>query len=228
MKKIDEIYTKNPSYGVRRITVELKKTGYKINRKRVRRLMRLMGLEALYPKPKLSVTGSESNKYPYLLRGVKIERKNQVWSTDITYIRIQKGFIYLVAIMDWYSRYVLAWEVSNTLDTSFCISTLERALRIAKPEIFNSDQGSQFTSKEFTSVLIENNISISQDGRGRVFDNIFIERLWRSLKYEEVYLFDYQTVAQAVSGISRYFSSYNFQRPHQSLDYLTPSAVYFT
>lgn len=228
MKKIDEIYTKQPSYGVRRITVELKKTGYKINRKRVRRLMRLMGLEALYPKPKLSVTGSESNKYPYLLRGVKIERKNQVWSTDITYIRIQKGFIYLVAIMDWYSRYVLAWEVSNTLDTSFCISTLERALRIAKPEIFNSDQGSQFTSKEFTSVLIENNISISQDGRGRVFDNIFIERLWRSLKYEEVYLFDYQTVAQAVSGISHYFSSYNFQRPHQSLDYLTPSAVYFT
>lgn len=227
MGLIDEIYTKWPFYGVRRIQVLITKAGYEVNEKRVRRLMRKMGLEALYPKPKLSLGEKENKVYPYLLKNLKIERVNQVWSIDITYVRLRQGFIYLVAIMDWYSRYVLAWEVSNTLDTSFCISALERALRVGKPEIFNSDQGSQFTSKEFTKVLLGQGISISMDGRGRVFDNIFVERLWRSVKYEEVYISDYENVPIAIAGLARYFSLYNTLRPHQSLGYLTPEFVYF-
>jgi putative transposase len=227
MGLIDEIYTKWPFYGVRRIKVLVSKAGYKVNDKRVRRLMRKMGLETLYPKPKLSLAEAQNKVYPYLLKNLKIERVNQVWSTDITYVRLRQGFIYLVAIMDWYSRYVLAWEVSNTLDASFCISALERALRIAKPEIFNSDQGSQFTSKEFTKVLIEQGISISMDSRGRAFDNIFVERLWRSVKYEEVYISDYENMPVAISGLAKYFSLYNTLRPHQSLCYFTPESVYF-
>ncbi len=189
--------------------------------------MRKMGLEALYPKPKLSLREKELKVYPYLLKNLKVERVNQVWSTDITYIRMKLGFIYLVAILVWYSRYVLAWEVSNTLDTSFCISALERALRVGKPEIFNSDQASQFTSKEFTKVLLEQGISISMDGRGRAFDNIFVERLWRSVKYEKVYISDYENVPMAIAGLARYFSLYNTLRPHQSLGYLTRESVYF-
>jgi len=227
MRCIDEIYTKYPFYGVRRVAVLLRREGFEVNKKRIRRLMRKMGLEAIYPKPNLSRAESEHKKYPYLLKNCKIEKINQVWSTDITYIRIRQGFIYLVAIMDWYSRYVLAWEVSNTLDTSFCISALERALRIAKPEIFNSDQGSQFTSRDFTKILLEQGISISMDGRGRAFDNIFVERLWRSVKTEEVYINDYENVSIAISGLATYFSLYNKSRPHQSLDYSTPESVYF-
>jgi putative transposase len=227
MSKIDEIYTKYPFYGVRKITLLLKKAGVFVNKKRVRRLMRKMGLEALYPKPNTSRANKENKVYPYLLKNVKIKKVNEVWSTDITYIRMKQGFIYLVAIMDWYSRYVLAWEVSNTLDSSFCVSALERALRIAKPQIFNTDQGSQFTSHEFTKVLLESQITISMDGRGRAFDNIFVERLWRSVKTEEVYIADYENVRMAISGLAKYFSFYNKERPHQSLGYLTPSSIYF-
>jgi len=227
MRKLDEIYTKCPFYGVRKLTVLLKKNGFEVNRKRVRRLMRKMGLETLYPKPNMSRVNKENKVYPYLLKNVEIKKINEVWSTDITYVRMRQGFIYLVAIIDWYSRYVLAWEVSNTLDSSFCISALERALRLAKPEIFNSDQGSQFTSKEFTKVLLAQGISISMDSKDRAFDNIFVERLWRSVKTEEVYLNDYENVPMAISGLARYFSLYNKERPHQSLGYLTPASVYF-
>lgn len=227
MDKIDEIYTKCPFYGVRKITVLLKNEGFEVNKKRVRRLMRKMGLEALYPKPRLSRANKENKVYPYLLKNIEIKKINEVWSTDITYVRVRQGFIYLVAIMDWYSRYVLAWEVSNTLDSSFCVSALERALRIAKPQIFNTDQGSQFTSREFTTVLLEQDITISMDGRGRAFDNIFVERLWRSVKTEEVYIADYENVPMAISGLARYFSLYNKERPHQSLGYLTPASIYF-
>jgi len=186
-----------------------------------------MGLEAIYPKPKLSLASSGHKIYPYLLRGLEIGRNNQVWSTDITYIRLRQGYIYLVAILDWYSRFVLAWEISNTMEVNFCLTTLERALRQAQPEIFNSDQGSQFTSKEFSERLEVADIRISMDGRGRVFDNIFIERLWRSLKYEAVYLHDYENVAAAIAGLARYFHFYNHERLHQALDYKTPAQVYF-
>jgi len=225
MSKIDEIYTKYPFYGVRKITLLLKKAGVFVNKKRVRRLMRKMGLEALYPKPNTSRANKENKVYPYLLKNVKIKKVNEVWSTDITYIRMKKGFIYLVAIMDWYSRYVLAWEVSNTLDSSFCVSALERALRIAKPQIFNTDQGSQFTSHEFTKVLLESQITISMDGRGRAFDNIFVERLWRRVKYEDLYPKGYGSVAELEAGLTAYFQFYNAVRPHQSLGYRTPAEV---
>ena len=188
--------------------------------------MRLMGLEAIYPKPRLSLAAPGHQVYPYLLRGVTIDRVNQVWSTDITYIRLQAGFIYLVAILDWHSRYVLSWEVSTTMENDFCLSALDRALHVGKPEIFNSDQGSQFTSNAFTGVLKEQGIKISMDGRGRALDNVFVERLWRSVKYEEVYLNDYKTVPQAVERIGRYFNFYNHERLHQSLDYKTPETVY--
>lgn len=187
-----------------------------------------MGLEALYPKPRLSLpaTVSPAIRYPYLLRGVRVGRVNQVWSTDITYIRMRHGFLYLVAVLDWQSRYVLAWEVSNTLDTGFCLATLDRALAQGTPEIFNSDQGVQFTSAAFTTRLADAGIRISWDGRGRALDNIFVERLWRSLKYEEVYLHDYDTVTDAVSGLSRYFRFYNDERLHQALAYQTPAQVF--
>lgn len=209
------------------MTAWLQTRGWQVNVKRVRRLMREMGLEAIYAKPRLSQRNREHQIYPYLLRGVSITRVNQVWSTDITYIRLRQGFIYLVAILDWYSRYILAWQVSNTLDASFCIEALDQALAKAQPEIFNSDQGAQFTSRAFIERLQRAKVSISMDGRGRVFDNIFVERFWRSLKQEEVYLHDYESVPIAIKSLARYFDFYNRERIHQSLDYLTPAALYF-
>lgn len=226
MRLLDEQYTQTPFYGTRKMTAWLNTQGYAVERKRVRRLLRLMNLEAIYPKPKLSVPGPNEQRYPYLLRGLTIERCNQVWSCDITYIRLQKGFIYLMAVIDWFSRYVLSWEISITLDMSFCLEALDRALRLATPEIFNTDQGVQFTSPEFTSRLKAAAIAISWDGRGRALDNIFVERLWRSVKQEEVYIKDYQSVPEAVSNLRAYFTFYNHQRLHQSLDYQTPAQVY--
>jgi putative transposase len=226
MRLIDEQYTRTPFYGVRRMLVWLESMGHPVNHKRVGRLMNVMGLEAIYPKPRTSKAHPEHRKYPYLLDGLEIVRPNQVWATDITYIRMNKGFVYLMAIMDWFSRYVLAWEVSITLETEFCLSALDRALSIAKPEILNSDQGSQFTSDDFTKRLKDEGIAISMDGRGRVFDNIFVERLWRSVKYEEVYLNDYQQVREAKAGLGRYFEFYNNERFHQSLGYKRPIEIY--
>jgi len=226
MRLLDEQYTSCPFYGVRRMTAWLEQQGHAVNAKRVRRLLRKMGLLAVYPKPSLSQPVLGAQVYPYLLRGVEIERINQVWSTDITYIRLLSGFIYLVAIIDWYSRYVLAWEVSNTLESSFCVAALDRALQQAEPEIFNSDQGAQFTSLIFTERLLQRGIQISMDGRGRALDNIFVERLWRSVKYEEVYLKDYRFAPDAITGLGGYFGFYNRERLHQSLDYKTPEAVY--
>jgi putative transposase len=227
MRLLDEQYTRTPFYGSRRMVIALGEQGWKVNRKRVQRLMQQMGIEAIYPKPRLSDPAPGHRIYPYRLRGLVITRPNQVWSTDITYIRMRSGFVYLVAILDWFSRYVLEWEVSVTLDTSFCLSTLDRALEKAKPEIFNSDQGSQFTSTEFTARLENASILISMDGRGRALDNIFTERLWRSVKYEEVYLKDYTGVPDAIGNLKAYFRFYNRQRPHQALNYQTPEAVYF-
>lgn len=226
MRLLDEQYTRTPFYGIRRMTVWLQHQGYAVNHKRVGRLLRRMGLEAIYPKPRLSVPGETVTRYPYLLRGLPIAHRDHVWSTDITYIRLQRGFLYLVAILDWYSRYVLAWQVSNTLDTAFCLDALDHALRQTTPEIFNTDQGVQFTSAAFTHRLEAAGARISWDGRGRALDNIFVERLWRSVKYEEVYLHDYQTVTEAVSGLDHYFQFYNHERPHQALAYHTPAQVY--
>lgn len=226
MRLLDEQYTRTPFYGVPRMTEWLRSQGYIVNHKRVERLMGIMGLQAIYPKPKLSKGLDNTRKYPYLLRGLHIDKPDQVWCTDITYIRLRQGFIYLVAVMDWFSRYVLSWEVSNSLDTFFCLNALERALLRGSPEIFNNDQGSQFTSQAFTDRLEEAEIRISWDGRGRLWDNIFIERLWRTVKYEEVFIRDYQTVAEAVKGLSSYFRFYNNERFHQSLEYRTPLQVY--
>ena len=227
MHLIDEQYTKTPFYGSRRMTEALKRKGYKVNRKRIQRLMRLMGIETIYQKPNLSKPHPGHKIYPYLLRNLKINRVNQVWSTDITYIRLRHGWLYLVAIMDWMSRYVLSWELSIDMNVDFCIMALERALTIGTPEIFNSDQGSQFTSLAFIEQLKQKDIQISMDGRGRAMDNIFTERLWRSVKYEEVYLKDYQNVLEAKQGIGDYMTFYDQERPHQSLNYKTPAEVYF-
>jgi len=227
MHLIDEQYTKTPFYGSRRMREALRRKGHKVNRKRMQRLMRLMGIEAIYPKRALSRPSPGHKIYLYLLRNVKIDRVNQVWGTDITYIRMEHGWVYLVAIMDWMSRYVLSWEVSTTLEVDFCIRALEKALVVGTPEIFNSDQGSQFTSLAFLESLEQRNIQISMDDRGRAMDNIFNERLWRSVKYEQVYINDYNTVGDAKEGISGYMSFYNQERPHQSLDYKTPAEVYF-
>lgn len=227
MREIDDIYTRLPSYGVPRMTRELRIRGYPTGKKRVRRLMREMNIQAIYPKPNLSQPRKDHPVYPYLLKELEIIEPNQVWCTDITYIRVRRGFVYLVAIMDRYSRFVLSWEVSLNLDVDFCLSALKRAFRHGFPGIFNSDQGSQFTSLSFTGLLEEKEIQVSMDGRGRVYDNIFIERLWRSVKYEEVYLRDYQDINEAKEGLSRYFDLYNFERLHQSLDYRTPASVYF-
>ena len=227
MRDIDEQYTNTPFYGSRRMTVVLNRDVHKVNRKRVQRLMRLMGIEAIYPKPNLSKPHLNNKIYPYLLRGVNINRSNQVWATDITYIRLNKGWVYLVAIMDWFSRYIVSWEVSTGLEANFCINALEKALATGRPEIFNSDQGSQFTSLDFTSKLLQKGIQISMDGKGRFIDNIFTERLWRSLKYEEVYIKDYQNVREAKDGIGNYIEFYNHDRPHQSLDYITPGEMHF-
>jgi putative transposase len=226
MRLIDEQYTRAPFYGSRKMTRWLRTEGYLVNRKRISRLMEVMGIEAVYPKPKLSQPGEGHKIYPYLLRGITVGRVNQVWSTDITYIRMAQGLVYLVAVMDWFSRYVLSWSLSLTMEIDFCMEALRSALRRGRPEIFNSDQGSQFTSEKFTAELAAKEIAISMDGRGRCMDNIFIERLWRSLKYEEVYLKDYESVMEARTGIERYFRFYNQERIHQSLEYQTPAAIY--
>lgn len=228
MNWVDEIYTRYPFYGKRRMRAELeRKKGITIGLEKIRTIYRKLGLEAIYPKPKLSIKNKEHKIYPYLLRDTKIVRVNQVWSTDITYIRLQKGFIYLVAIIDWFSRYVLDFEVSITLEADFCIETLERSLLKRQCEIFNTDQGSQFTSNKFTSLLLDKDIKISMDGRGRALDNIFVERLWRSVKYECVYIQVFETVQEAIERLRRYFWYYNNERPHQALKYKTPSEVYF-
>jgi putative transposase len=226
VRLLDEQYTRTPFYGRRRMRVWLRDQGYEVNPKRVARLMDLIGIAAIYPKPKLSAPGDGHRIYPYLLEGVEVNRVNQVWSTDITYIRMAHGFVYLVAVMDWYSRFVLSWALSVTMELPFCLEALDRAFGWGQPEIFNSDQGSQFTSEKFTGVLEGRSIAVSMDGRGRCLDNIFIERLWRSLKYEEVYLRDYRFVPEARAGIARYFQFYNYERPHQSLEYQTPAAFY--
>jgi len=228
MNLIDEQYTQEPCFGSRRITACLKRQGYKVNRKRVIRLMRKMGLEAIYPKPKTSISNKEHKKYPYLLKGLTIDRPCQVWCSDITYIRMKGGFIYLTVVMDWYSRYVISWEISISLEIYFCIQVLEKALLDDQPVIFNTDQGSQYTSPQFTEILHNRNIQISMAGKGRCFDNIFVERLWRSVKYEEVYIKDYQNVPEAICEIGKYFQRYNTLRPHQSLGYKTPEEVHFS
>jgi putative transposase len=226
MRLIDEQYIKTPFYGIRRITVWLRSLGHMVNRKRVSRLMRLMGIEAIRPKKRLTMSDSRHKKYPYLLKGLTIDRPDQVWASDITYVRMRHGFIYLVAVMDWFSRYVVGWSVSITLDAEFCVEALIESLSLSKPQIFNTDQGSQFTSTAFTGVLESQGVAISMDGRGRAFDNIFIERLWRSVKYEEVYLKEYDGVKEAVRSLGEYFRFYNQERPHQSLGYKTPYQVY--
>ena len=224
---IDVQYTARPFYGVPRMTAYLRRKGWAVNEKRVRRLMREMDLVAIYPKPRLSTPDKAHRIYPYLLRGVVVDRPDQVWASDITYIRLRGGFVYLTAVMDWYSRYVLSWELSNTLDAAFCVDVLERSLAMSQPEIFNSDQGCQYTSETFTARLKAAGVRISMDGRGRVFDNIFVERLWRTVKYEEVYLKDYDDVTDAWASLARYFRFYNRERMHQSHDWRTPAEVYF-
>jgi putative transposase len=228
MKMIDEEHTKHPFSGKRKIVEYLARKGFEVNVKRVKRLMRMLGIRVYYPKKNLSKPHPDHRVFPYLLGGVTVSSVNHVWSTDITYIRMRHGFLYLVAIIDWYSRYVLSWRLSNTLDTGFCLEALEEALENYGPcEIFNSDQGCQFTSKTFTDRLLSAGIQVSMDGKGRAFDNIFIERLWRTVKYEEVYLFDYEDGKDARNRLSAYFTFYNLERVHQSLDYQTPSEVYF-
>jgi putative transposase len=226
MRLIDEVYTQRPFYGVEKMTGHLQREGWQVNPKRVRRLMRKMGLEAIYPKKRLSVANEGHKRYPYLLKGMLIERPDQVWCADITYLRLRRGFLYLAAVMDWYSRYVLAWEVSESLDADFCLQALGEALRRGRPEIFNTDQGVQFTCEAFTGALEGQCVRISMDGRGRCYDNIFVERLWRTVKYEEVFLSDYADSAQARLALKAYFRFYNEQRPHQALDYRTPAEVY--
>ena len=226
MKLIDQQYLERPFYGSRRMTVWLRNQGYGVNRKRIRRLMEIMGLRAIYQRPRTSQPAPGHQVYPYLLRGVAITRPNQVWTADITYIPMARGFLYLVAIMDGYSRYVLSWRLSNTLEVDFCIEALEEALRNGQPEIFNTDQGAQFTSQAFTSLLEQHGIKVSMDGKGRYTDNLFIERLWRSLKYEEVYLKAYAGGKEARAGIAGYFDFYNMERPHQALGYQTPAEVF--
>jgi len=226
MRLIDEQYTARPFYGSRRMVVWLGQQGEDVNRKRVRRLMRVMGLEAIDPEPRLSMAGKGHRIYPYLLRGVKVARRDQVWSTDITYIPMASGFMYLAAVIDWHSRYVIAWRLSNTLDGSFCLEMLEEALGSGKPEVFNTDQGVQFTASAFTGRLESAGVAVSMDGRGRALDNVFVERLWRSVKYEDVYIWCYETVPELRRGLGRYFGFYNEERPHQSLDDRTPGAVY--
>ncbi len=226
MKAIDQQYLATPFYGSRRMRVWLGRQGYSVNRKRVRRLMRTMGLQAIYRRPRTSQPGPGHKVYPYLLGGMEIARPNKVWAADITYIPMAKGFLYLVAIMDWYSRYVVAWRLSNTLDADFCVETLEEALGKGAPEIFNTDQGSQFTGEGFTGLLEQHRVRISMDGKGRYTDNIFVERLWRTVKYEEVYLKAYADGRRAKAELDAYFHFYNTQRPHQALGYRTPAEVF--
>ena len=227
MRLIDEEYMRHPFLGSRRMAEYLCRQGYVVNRKRIQRLMRIMGIAALYPKPKLSKPHPEHKVYPYLLRDLAITAPNQVWSTDITYVPMPDGFMYLVAVIDWYSRYVLSWQLSNTLDGSFCLEALEQALERGTPVIFNTDQGSQFTAGVFTGRLEAADISVSMDGRGRALDNVFIERLWRSVKYEDIYLQGYEDVPALDGGLTTYFGYYNDERPHQSLGYKTPAEVHY-
>ena len=227
MGLIDRRYTECPFYGSRRVTAWLnldEREG--VNRKRVRRLMRLMGLEAIHPKPRLSAGGRDHKVYPYLLRGVSVERADQVWSTDITYVGLPTGFMYLAAVIDWHSRFVLGWRLSNTLDGSFCVDLLREVLGAGRPEVFNTDQGAQFTAAAFTGAQEEAGVAVSMDGRGRCLDNIFVERLWRSVKYEDVFIRGYETVPELRAGLARYFGFYNERRRHQSLGYRTPAEVY--
>ena len=226
MRLIDEQYLATPFFGSRRMTVWLKKTGHVVNRKRVQRLMHLMDLEAIYPKPRLSLANKEHRKFQYLLRGLCVNRVNQVWSTDITYVPMSRGFMYLVAVIDWHSRYVLSWRLSNSLESSFCMEALEAALELGCPEIFNTDQGVQFTNRLFTGRLEEAGIAISMDGRGRALDNVFVERLWWSVKYEHIYRHDHQTTKSLYQGLDTYLEFFNRKRPHQSLAYETPWDVY--
>jgi putative transposase len=226
MALLDKQYTAHPFMGSRGMTAWLRKEGHDVNRKRVKRLMQLMGLQAIYPKPKLSLGGRGHKVYPYLLRDVTIERPDQVWSTDITYVPLAAGFMYLAAIIDWYSRYVIAWRLSNTLDGSFCLEMLDEALTTGRPEVFNTDQGVQFTAEAFTSRLESAGVAVSMDGKGRCLDNVFVERLWRTVKHEDIYLRCYETVPALYAGLGRYFPFYNEERLHQSLDYQTPALVY--
>lgn len=227
MNKIDEIYTEFPYYGSPKITEAINRQGITVNHKAIERLMREMGIMAIFPKKNTSKANPLNIKYPYMLKGLTILRPNHVWSADITYVRAHGIWFYLVAILDWYSRYVLSWKLSPRMTVDFCIDALTDALAISKPDIHNSDQGSQFTSEDYTSVLLGKEIKISMDGRGRCFDNIFVERLWRSVKYEEVYLHDYQNYGEAKESLTKYFDTYNNRRLHQSLDYRTPAEVYF-
>lgn len=227
MRLIDEQYLRTPFFGSRKMREYLKRQQRVVNRKRVQRLMRLMGIEAIYPKPRTTLVGKGHKIYPYLLRDVKITRVDQVWSTDITYIPLKRGFMYLVAVLDWRSRFVMSWRLSNSLETSFCLEALDESLAQGQPEVFNTDQGVQFTSTAFTSRLEADNVAISMDGRGRALDNVFIERLWRSLKYEDIYLKEYETVDDLYEGLTSYLAFYNTARPHQALDYRTPQEVYY-
>jgi putative transposase len=226
MRLIDQQYTAQPVYGSRKMTAWLQAQGHPVNRKRVQRLMRLMGLEAVYPKPKLSAAGLGHKVFPYLLRGVAIEQVDQVWSTDITYVPLAKGFLYLAAVIDWFSRYVLAWRLSNTLDGSFCLELLDEALGRGRPEVFNTDRGVQFTAEAFTGRLLAAGVAVSMDGKGRCLDNVFVGRLWRTVKYEDIYLKGYETVPELTGGLGRYFPFYNQERGHQALGYRTPAQVY--
>lgn len=227
MLAIDEQYLKTPFYGRRRMTVEMLKQGFLVGQKRIRSAMQLMGLEAIYPKPNLSAGDKEHKKYPYLMRDLIVDHSDQAWAADITYIPLPTGFGYLFAIMDWFSRYVIEWELSNLLDNDFCIEALERGLSQKSPEIFNTDQGVQFTSNEFTSRLQKDGIRVSMDGKGRALDNVFVERLWRSVKYEEIYPKGYESLKEVRQGLKKYFEFYNEKRPHQGLGYRTPAEVYF-
>lgn len=227
LRRIDEIFTKCPFYGSRKIKAQLKREGFKVNRKRVKRLMGILGIEAIYPKPNLSLNGKAHLVFPYLLKGLEITRPNQVWGTDITYIRLNGGFVYLVAVMDWYSRFVVSWEVSLNLDTQFVLDCLKKAFLVGIPEIINSDQGVQFTNGEYINLVTGKGIQISMDHRGRCFDNIFTERLWRNVKYEEVYLKEYASPKEAIKNLNEYFDFYDYDRPHQSLGDQTPAEVYF-
>jgi putative transposase len=227
MRLLDEQFTRTPFYGARKMQAWLRMQGHEVNRKRVSRLMRRMGLEAIYPKPRLSRPGPDHKIYPYLLKGITVKRPDHIWCADITYIRLAHGFVYLVVILDWASRYILSWELSITLEKAFCLEALGQALRVSKPEIFNTDQGSQFTSAEFTAILEGEGIKVSMDGRGRLYDNIFVERLWRTVKYEEVYLHEYRTIPEAREHLAAYFRFYNRERPHEALSYRTPQEIYF-
>ena len=227
MRSIDEEYLQHPFYGKRRMTIAMRARGFFVGQKKVRRAMRTMGLEAIYPKPHLSDPNKKHKKFPYLLRSLVVDHPNHAWSADITYVPTSKGFGYLFAIIDWFSRYVIDWELSNCLDTDFCLEALERGLVERKPEIFNTDQGVQFTSNQFTGRLERDGIQISMDGKGRALDNVFIERLWRSVKYEDIYPKDYGTLREVRVGLKRYFDFYNMERPHQGLEYRTPAEVFF-